>query len=153
MANAVYSTEGVCKERFKRGSLVKHQHHSTSVPPTGLLEFMAVDTLSPLPQTKKSNQLFVIIMHRCSELTREISTTKTLASYVVTILYDDWIIPYGIPSFLLTDDGAQFVAELFEIMYLEVKVKPLTMVAYHLQKNGKVKRYSKILSAQLCHYM
>lgn len=76
---------------------------------------------------------------------------KKLTLSVEAIPVDKWIILYGIPSFLLNDNGAQLVAKLFEKLCVDVEVKSLTMIAYHSQINCPVERYSNTLITRLRH--
>lgn len=71
---------------------MKHQRHLTLIPSTGALELIVVDLLGTYPWTKNGNQLVVIVTDRYSKLTRALTTTKTSASYVATVMFDDWII-------------------------------------------------------------
>lgn len=91
-------------------AVVRQQRHLPLFPLIVPLELIAVGILGPLSQTEGEKQYVFIITDRNSKLTRAILTTKTSTSYVPTIIFDDWIIPYNIPSFLLIDNGPQFVA-------------------------------------------
>lgn len=55
--------------------------------------------------------------------------------------------------FLLTDNGPQFLAKLFETLCLDLKVKHVTTAAYHPQTSAQVERYNKALVARLLHYI
>lgn len=68
-------------------------------------------------------------------------------------MFDNWIIPHCIPSFLLNDNGPKIVAELFENLSLDLNVKQSATNAYHPQTNGEVERYYETLAARFCHYM
>lgn len=79
----------------------------------------------PLFQMENGNH-FVIISTDCySKLTLAVSTAKTSTSFVLTISFENWILPYGIPLVVLTDGSLQFVVKLFEILCFELKVKHL----------------------------
>lgn len=71
----------------------------------------------------------------------------------MTVLFRHLIFPYGFLSFLLSDDGLQFVARLFKKLCLGLKVRYLTMIAYHPLTNGLVGGYNKALVARLHSYI
>lgn len=57
--------------------------------------------------------------------------------------------PYGIPNFVLTDNGPQFSAKFFAGFCVYLGVKHLTTTAYHRQANGQTDRYNITLVARL----
>lgn len=63
--------------------------------------------------------------------------------------FDNWIIPYGIPSSPSTDSGRQLATDLFEKLCVDPKVKPPTSTAYHQQRYDRVERYNHNLVAKL----
>lgn len=115
----------------KRGCETKYQRHLPIFPPTSPLESIAIDILGRLPRTKNRSEFVVIITDRCSKLTRAIASTKTSTSCVATILFDNQIVPNGIPSFLLNPNGPQFVDNLIWKSCPELKVRHLTRTEYH----------------------
>lgn len=128
---------------------MKHRHHSTLFSPTGLLEFVVFD-IPGLPSRKnKIDQFFSIITNRYSNLTRSIPTANTSVLYFAIIPFDNWIILYGILSFLSTDNGPRFVAMLYYRLCLDVEFKHLTTTSYHPQTNSHVERFDNILVAGL----
>lgn len=73
------------------------------------MEFVAKDILGPLSKTKSGNKYKEVMTDRYSKLTRVIPTKRKTATDVVLIFVDHWVIPYGIPRWLLTDNGPKFV--------------------------------------------
>lgn len=65
-----------------------------------------------------------------------------------------WIIPFGVPSYLLTDNGPQFTSHSF-FAFLSgcLGTKVLTTTAYHPQTNGRTERYSRTSITHLQHYV
>lgn len=64
MANDVYNTISNCKSCVRNRSYAKQRRHIYLFPATGPLEFLAVDMLGPLPETRKGKQQVVIITDR-----------------------------------------------------------------------------------------
>lgn len=63
------------------------------------------------------------------------TTSRTSASYVVTIIFDNLMMPYGILSHLLTKDRPQFLAKQPEKLYLGLNIKHLTTTSYPSSDN------------------
>lgn len=59
--------------------------------------------------------------------------------YVACTFIDTIIMPYGISSFLLTNNGWQFVNKFFNDLYGFLGVKQLTETAFSLQTKGQNK--------------
>lgn len=82
---------------------------------------------------------------------RVVPTSKTTALQIASLFMDFWIIPNGIPEFVLTDNGTQFISKLFELICAVLGTRHLTTTAYYLQTNGQAKRFNKTIIARLQH--
>lgn len=88
-----------------------------------------------------------------AELTRAIQTTKIAPAQVANIFFNDWIVPYGIPDTVLSDNGQRFICKLFTTVpsYL-VTTKPTT-TAFYPQTNGHAEKYNKTTVSRLRLYV
>lgn len=82
-------------------------------PTAGPLDFVAIDNLRLLPETKAVNQFVVIVKDRYMTQTRVIQATKIMSTQVASIFFKDWTIPHGIPDTVLSNNGQQFVNKFF----------------------------------------
>lgn len=153
MAQDVYHTVSGCHSCAKNGTLLKNKLHLQLFPATGPLEFVALDLLGPLPRTNKGNQYVDVITGRYSKLTRAIPTGHVTSTNVAYIVFNDWVIPYGIPTYILTDNGTQLTSKSFATLCTHLGTKQLTTTAYHPQTNGQVERYNKTIVTRLRHYV
>lgn len=55
---------------------MKHRFHLILFPPTGPLEFIAVDIPGPLSRKKNGNRFVVIVNGRYSKIMRALPTTE-----------------------------------------------------------------------------
>lgn len=60
---------------------------------------------------------------------------------------DSWIVTYGTPTYLLTDDRAQFINNILESISAILSTKRLTGKAYHPQTNGQAEGINKTIIA------
>lgn len=138
MADDVYAMVDNVQRCAKQGATMKHQLHLLPFPVSVPLYFIAVDFLGSLLRTRMGSQYFIIITDFYTKLTRAIHISKAWTLYVEIILFDKLLVPYGIPSFLSTENGPQFVGKLFENLCLDLNVEYLTTTTYHPQKTGQV---------------
>ena len=64
-----------------------------------------------------------------------------------------WVFVYGPPKELLSDNGPQFRARLFQAICKIVKTKNIYTLPYHPQTNGQTERMNRTLAAMLRHYV
>lgn len=100
---------------------------------------MAMHVLRSLPK-KTNGMLYVMIMtDRCYKLKQAVPTIKTSRTYITNILLDNCIVPYGITSCLLTDNGTKSVSEVFEATCYILRLMHLITTAYHLHRTQKAR--------------
>jgi transposase InsO family protein len=63
------------------------------------------------------------------------------------------ILKFGIPQVLLTDQGANFLSELFTNVCKLLKIKKIKTTAYHPQSNGALERTHRVLIEYLRCYI
>ena len=154
MANDVATLVRNCTSCAKvRGAKHSHQHFLKLFPAAGPLEYVAMDILGPLPKSAKGNQYILVITDRYTKLARAIPLATTTAPVVAEAFLDYWVYPYGMPNYLLTDNGTQFVSKFFETICSYLGIKHLTTTAYHPECNGQAERYNRTLVERLRHYV
>lgn len=119
----------------------------------GLLRFIAMDFLHPLPKTTGGSQFVLAMNNRNSKLTRAGQTLKTRAANIATIFYDHWIVQYEIFAHLLKDNRSHFVSTFFERICNFLGLKPLTITAFHHLRNGQAERYNRMLISRMRRYV
>jgi hypothetical protein len=60
---------------------------------------------------------------------------------------------YGPPVSLLSDNGPQFNAKVFQAVCSEFGIRKIFTTAYHPQTNGQVERYNRTILASLRGYV
>lgn len=138
MAADIYNTVRLCIDCVRTGTKSRHQHKFELFPPSGSLEFVAVDLFGPLTRARSGKQFVIINTNSYSKLTRAIVTAKITTTQVANIFLNHWVIPYGIPETVLPDNGQRFVSKAFTSMRAYLGVKKVSAPAYHPLANGKV---------------
>jgi hypothetical protein len=68
---------------------------------------------------------------------------------VAKFLYEEIILPFGLPQTLLTDRGSHFVNEFIGELNEILNIKHLLTTPYHPQTNGMTERYNQTLCRAL----
>lgn len=69
------------------------------------------------------------------------------------LFIDHWIVPYGLPTYLLTDNRVQLTKKFFATLCTVLGVKDLATTAYDPQSNSQAERYNKRIHSHLQHYV
>ena len=141
-----HNCHACAQERIK---LRAHQSPLKLFPATTPLEYIAIDILGPLKRASTGDQYLLIISDRFSKLTRAIPLRSITALSVAKAFVNNWVVPYGAPATLLSDNGSQFTSKLFTMICSELKIRNAFTTAYHPQTNGQVERYNRTILAGL----
>lgn len=101
------------------------------------LEFVTMDIFGPFPKTVQCNQYMLVITNRYFMLTRPVSTSKTTAAHVANVFMDYWFFPYGIKTYLFTDNRIRFVSKFLTTVCALYGAKHLATTGYYRQANGQ----------------
>jgi hypothetical protein len=86
-----------------------------SIPIYDLFHRVALDTAGPLPETKTRNKYILVAIDHYSKWCEAKAVANHSAKIASRFLENDIICRYGIPKFVLTDNGGEWAVE-FEIM-------------------------------------
>ena len=134
------------KQRTRNGPLFPF-------PPEGPLEDIAVDLVGPFSPTAKGYKMILVISDRFTKLTQVVPLRTTGAYDVAVAFVEHWVYKYGAPDRVVSDNGPQFIARLFQSVCRLLGMKTVPSSAFHPQTNGQVERYNRSLLAMLRHYV
>ncbi len=87
----------------------------------------------------------VVTMDYFSRWSKARSLKVANADIVATFLYEEIICRFGVSRILQNDRRIHFVNEVIQKLIKRFKIKHNLSSSYHLQSNGLVKRFNKIL--------
>lgn len=65
------------------------------------------------------------------------------------MLVDNWVIPHGISTYRLADNGPQFVLKFFTAVAARLGIKHWTTKAYQPKTNGRVETFNRTIVVRL----
>jgi hypothetical protein len=116
-------------------------------------EFIALDVVGPLPKTNRGNRYVLSILDHFSRYLVMVPLADQTAETVSVALVRDWVLKFGVPCTLLTDQGSNFTSELFLSVARLLRVKKLRTSPFHPQCNGRVERVHRTISQIMSHYV
>lgn len=154
MGNDISQTPKDCSSCIAvRGTLRQHSSPRKLLRASGPLEIVTMDILGPLPKTPEGYQYVLVVTDCFSKRICSIPTRTATGAKVTEQFPTAWVCSYGIPTYLLTDNGLQLVAKFFEAVCGMVAFRSLLKTAYHPQTNGHAKCFNRTLVTHLRHYV
>jgi len=155
MFTDIYNTITKCTTCAQtRLSLRRHTSPWTLLPATEPLTDLSVDICGPIRATKAGNCfIHSVIIDRFSKLNKCVALRRITAITVASAIIDAWVPCYGPPDRILSDQGSQFMSNLFIAVMKMLGNETARTTAYHPQTNGHVERYNRTMGTQLRHYV
>jgi hypothetical protein len=97
------------------GSIRSEDEELKSIPVCDLFHRVAMDIAGPLPETKLGNKYILVAINHYSKWCEAKAVVDHGAKTAARCLEDDIIYRYGVPKFVLTDNGGEWVAK-FDVM-------------------------------------
>lgn len=117
-------------------------------PPSQRFEHIHIDIVGPL-RLSNEYRYCVTIIDRCTKWPEAIPVRDITAEIVAQALYNNWIVRFGCPLRITTDQGRQFESALFNGLMKKFGISRLRTTAYHPQSNGQVERWHRTMKAAL----
>jgi len=114
---------------------------------------LSVDIFGPIPAFKKGNGFILVITDRFAKLTKCVALRRITAMSVASAIIDAWVSAYGPPDRILSDQGPQFMSNVFIAVMKMLGIETVRTTAYHPQTNGQVERYNRTMATQLRSYV
>ena len=104
-----------------------------------------MDIVGPLTQTCEGNKYLLTFQDQLSKYTLAVPIPQQDASTVAKVFVEQIILKFGIPQTLLTDQGSNFLSELFANTCKLLRVKRIKTSSYHPETNGALERTHRVL--------
>ena len=119
----------------------------------GAFRTMAADILGPVTLVKKSRARYIVVM---SDLFTEYAVTVALqdmtTATVANAIIDEWIMKFGAPDVIHTDQGTNFNSELMQDICRIFMIEKTRITSYHPQGSVQVQRFNRVIADTLSKY-
>jgi len=113
--------------------------------PEVVWEKCALDIVGPLNQTLDGNRYVLTFQDELSKYTLAIPIDHQDAVTIAKAFVEEVILKFGIPQMILTDQGSNFMSEVFTNVCKLLKIKKIKCTAYRPQSNGALERTHRVL--------
>ena len=125
-------------QRFK--PTPKPRREYLQFPETSRFRTVHIDLVGPLRQTSRGNTSILTVMDRCSRWLEAYPMTSTTSFACAKRFITEWIPRFGLPDRIISDQGRQFEAHLFNIVCNRLGIKRNRTTAWHPETNGVLER-------------
>ena len=119
------------------------------LPVTSRFRTIHIDLVGPLKQSATKKKYILTIMDRFSRWPEGIPLANIKAETVARRFYTEWICRYGVPDYIISDQGSQFESAVFQEMLKTLDIKRRRTTAYHPQANGMIERVHGVIKNTL----
>ncbi len=133
-----------CQLVRSTGSIRSEDENMKSIPVCELFYRVALDTAGPLPETKSGNKYILVVVDHYSKWCEAKVVADHGAKIAAKFLEDDVICRYGVPKFVLIDNGGEWAAE-FDVMCRDYGIQHQCTAPQWPQCNGMAERLIKTI--------
>jgi hypothetical protein len=126
------------------GSIRSEDEELKSIPVCDLFYRVAMDTAGPLPETKSGNRYILVAIDHYLKWCEAKAVADHEAKTAARFLEDEVICRYGVPKFVLTDNGGEWATE-FDAMCKDYGIHHQHTAPQWPQCNGMAERLIKTI--------
>jgi transposase InsO family protein len=116
-------------------------------------ERCALDIVGSLTETTSRNKYILTFQDDLSTFLVAVLVPHQDARTVTRAFMMNVVLRFGAPVQILTDQGANFLSDLFKNTCKLLKIKKLQTTAFHPESNGSLERSHRVLAEYLRHYV
>ncbi|KAM0727554.1 Retrovirus-related Pol polyprotein from transposon 17.6 [Formica fusca] len=121
--------------------------------PTKPFEKCALDIVGPLTITTNGNKYLLTFQDNLTKFSKAIPIPNQEANTVSKEFVTKIVLEHGIPEKILTDQGTNFLSEIFKNTCKLLKINKIQTTVYHPESNGALERSHRTLAEYLRHYI
>ena len=139
-----------CERCQKRTNPVPTQHAPVgTIESNHPFEKLSWDIMGPLPAAASGCRYVLVVTDLFTKWVEAFPLKSTDSVTLARVLVDEVICRYGVPHYLHSDQGANFVSAVIQSLCSRPGIKRTPSTLYHPQGNGQVERFNRTLEAML----
>ena len=116
-------------------------------------ERVAMDILGPLPTTERNNRYILVLADYFTKWAEAFPIANMEAKTVADVFITQFVLRFGVPRTLHTDQGRNFESLLFQEVCELLEMNKTRTTPYHPQSDGLVERLNKTLATMLSNFV
>jgi ribosomal protein L21E len=112
---------------------------------------IGIDIMGPFPATQRQKQYLLVVVDYFTRWVELFSLRTTTSNDIANILIDEIICRWGCPTYILSDNGPQFISELFTNICSSLGIRNKNTSNYHPQTN-MTERMNRNLKPMIAQY-
>lgn len=112
-----------------------------------------LDLVGPLDESVNGYRYILTLQDELTKFTEAIPIENKEASTVAKGLVECFILKYGVPQIIASDQGTEFINRIFKDMCKLLKIEQIQSTAYHHESIGALENSHKVLGAYLRSYV
>ena len=112
-------------------------------------EKLSWDIMGPLPTSSQGNKYILVITDLFTKWVEAFPLKDTTATTLATIMLNEVVCRYGVPTSLHSDQGANLCSSVVYSLCELLGIATTRTSAYHPQCNGQVERFNRTLQSIL----
>jgi len=139
------------KNKLVRKKFIKPMEITTtsSTP----FEKVFLDIVGPITLTDNGNKYILTLQDDLTKFSQAYAIPNHEAKTIAEKLVRNFICKFGVPKYIVTDQGKDFTSEMLSNVSKMFKIKRINCSAYHPQSNGALERSHATLADYLKHYI
>ncbi|PIK60059.1 hypothetical protein BSL78_03057 [Apostichopus japonicus] len=110
-----------------------------------------VDCVGPLPKTRSGHEYLLTIMCASTRFPEAIPLRNIKAKTISTALLK-FFTTFGLPKSVQSDQGSNFMSNLFQQVLYELNIHQIASSAYHPESQGALERFHQTLKSMIKTY-
>ena len=137
-----------CDRCIRRKAVGGKSAELVNITSSSPMEIVCLDYLS-LERSKGGHENILVINDHFSRYAQAIPTRNQTAKTTARVLFDNFIVHYGFPARIHSDQGQNFESHLIEELCQIARVEKSRTTPYHPMGNGQVERFNQTLLKML----
>ena len=113
---------------------------------------MEIDLTGPLPKSESGCKFIITAIDKFSRWVEVMPIKRKTVSIVVKFIFDKILLIHGAPERILTDQGKEFMNEVYKEITTFLNIKRSRMSIFNPKCSGAVERFNQTLINILCKY-
>jgi transposase InsO family protein len=116
-------------------------------------EKCCLDIVGPLPETERGNKYILTFQDDLSKYVIAVPIRQQDAETITREFVVHVILKHGTPRTVQTDQGSNFLSEVFKNTCKLLIIRKIQSTAFHPESQGGLERSHRVLAEYLRHYM